>query len=39
MRDYEQSVFQDLDGFLRTIRIKEDDINFILQKFNSNFET
>ena len=35
----EQSYFQDLDFFQRTKRLKEDDINFKIQKYSSNSET
>ena len=35
----EQSNFQGLESFLGTMRTEEDEINFILQKYSSNFET
>ena len=37
--EYEKSIFQDLESFLRTMRTEKDDINFLLQKCTSNFET
>ena len=34
-----QVIFEDLESFLRAIQTEDDDNNFILQKFTSNFET
>ena len=30
---FERSIFQDLESFLRTMRVDEEDINFILRNF------
>ena len=39
LMEYEQSIYPDLESFLRTMRAEESDINFNFQKYNYNFET
>ena len=37
--EYKQSLFQDLESVLRTMPTEGDDSNFILQSYNSDFES
>ena len=39
LKGYFQSVFQDVEGFLRKQRVSEDDIELILKRYKSKINT
>ena len=39
LRDFEQSILQDFESFLRTNWLEESDGKFVLENSNSNFDT